>query len=595
MNDKEWYDFLAEIKAKNDIVDVISSYLPVRQKGRGFWALCPFHNDRNPSLSINREGQYYHCFVCGAGGDIFKFIQNYENCTFMEAAEILARRANVRMPSLDTETEKNIAKKKRVKDDCLDVCLFAARYYHSCLRKQENKFVSDYLAGRKITADMVKRFGFGYSDGWQGLVDALRRDGKNLDTAVKAGLLVRRDDGSYFDALAYRLIIPIFDINGSVIAFGGRTFSKNKDVAKYKNTSVTPIFDKSKTLYALNFAKKAKQNGNLEYLIVVEGYMDAIALHQTGFPQTVASMGTSLTVEQARQIKRLVPTVYICYDGDAAGQNATVRGLDILREQGLDVRVVTMPDGVDPDEYVADNGADGYRLLLSRAMPLTDYKLALAEKALKPKTDTKAAINEYRRKYASKALEILMPLSAVDRESYLPALSSATGMTTEFLRAQLINGTTDIAEDKVSVTDAVADVPQDAKAVAYILASKLNGYSFADDDFIYDGDDVLFNKVARLIEKTKSLGKEIKFGDIYMIEDVERYPSSLKMLLDVEFSGGDVDKKSYRDCMDLLQKNDLKTRLDTLKSRYSVVSDASEKRDILLEIAEITKKINSKA
>lgn len=596
MNDKEWYDFLAELKAKNDIVDVISSYLPVRQKGRGFWALCPFHNDRNPSLSINREGQYYHCFVCGAGGDIFRFIQNYENCTFMEAVEILAQRANVRMPQFNPEAEKNIAEKKRVKDSCFDVCLFAAKYYRACIKKPENKFAVDYLTGRNITGETIKRFGFGYSDSWEGLADALKREGKNLDTAVKAGLLVRRDDGSYFDALANRLIVPIFDVNGRVIAFGGRTFSKDKDVAKYKNTSVTPVFDKSKTLYALNFAKKAKQSGQLsDYLIIVEGYMDAIALHQAGFVQAVASMGTSLTVEQARQAKRLVSTVYICYDGDAAGQNATVRGLDILKEQGLDVRVVTMPDGVDPDEYVAQNGVEAYRLLLSKALPLVDYKLALAEKAFKPKSDSKSAINEYRRKYAAKALEILMPLSDVDRESYLPALSTATGMTVEFLRAQLMSGKIEVAESKETGVKPPQDVSQDDKAVAYVLASKLNNFSYADDGLTFNSDNVLFNKIFDMITNAKKEGKTVKFGDIYMLEDADSYSESLRVLQDVEFVDEDVDKKSYRDCVDILLKKDLKAKLEKLKNQYAITSDTTEKRNILMEIAEITKKINSKA
>ena len=586
---KIWTDFIFDLKSKNDIVDVISSYLQVVQKGKGYWTLCPFHNDRNPSMSINKEGQYYHCFVCNAGGDVINFVQNYESCTFMEAVEILAKRAHMEVPQTNNTLDDEISKKKQLKDDCASVCLFTAKFYNANLWQKEGQYAIDYLSKRGINKDTIKRFGLGLSNDWDSLCNAIKNNNLDMDTAVKAGLIVKKEDGKYFDSMANRLIVPIFDVNGKVIAFGGRTFSTDKNVAKYKNTSVTPLFDKSKTLYALNFAKKAKQQGNLDYLIIVEGYMDVIALHQAGFVQAVASMGTSLTEEQARQAKRLVTKVYICYDGDSAGQNATLRGLDILKKEGLDVRVVSMPYCVDPDEYVKKNGVDGFRKLLSQALPLIDYKLHVAKRDFYPKDETKSAIVEYRRKYANYAIEVLKPLSDVDRESYLPHVSSETKMSVDFLRKQFANAQ---IEEHVVVDDAQV-ISTELKAVAYILACKLNDYKFADDDFEYRSDNVLFNEIFDELKLAKQNGKKFKLGDVYRFDDLESHKESLQMIIDVKFADEIKDERAYVDCITLLKNKLVNLEIEELKAKYSSSVDDEEKRNIFIKINQkIKQKIN---
>lgn len=586
-----WSDFIFDLKAKSDIVDVISSYLQVVQKGKGYWALCPFHNDRNPSMSINKDGQYYHCFVCNAGGDVISFVQNYESCTFLEAVEILAKRARMEVPQFHSGIEKDIADKKRQKDECLDLCLFAAKFYNTNLWQKNGEYAVEYLKKRGLSRETIKRFGLGLSNDWDGLCNALQKENKNINTALKAGLVSRRDDGKYFDSMAQRLIVPIFDINGNVIAFGGRTFSADKNIAKYKNTSVTPLFDKSKTLYALNFAKKAKQHLNLDYLIIVEGYMDAIALHQAGFVQTVASMGTSLTEEQARQAKRLVKTVYICYDGDTAGRNATLRGLDILKKEGLEVRVVSMPEGVDPDEYVKQNGVEGFRKLLFKALPLIDYKLTVAKRSLRPKDESKSAINEYRRKFASQALEILKPLSEIDRESYLPSVSTETGMSVDFLRRQFSNESIQTQQQVAEVGQAVG---KELKAIAFVLACKLNGFSFAQDDFTFLGENLMFNTIFDMIKQSKLEGRTFRVGDIYRIEGFQDDNESMRILMETEFLGEDKDQKAYLDCIDMLKKLQLKRELKELTARYSSSDDIEQRRKIATQIELLMKKINAK-
>lgn len=583
-----WSDFIFDLKSKSDIVEVISSYLQVTQKGKGYWALCPFHNDRNPSMSINKEGQYYHCFVCNAGGDVITFVQNYESCTFMEAVEILAKRARMEVPQISSTPDKEIAERKRLKDECISTCLIAAKYYNAKLWQRGGEYALQYLKKRGLTPETIKRFGLGLSTDWDSLCDEFKS--KNIDMTIptKAGLIIRKEDGRYFDCMANRLIVPIFDVNGNVIAFGGRTFSTDKSVAKYKNTSVTPIFDKSKVLYALNFAKKAKQKGNLDYLIIVEGYMDVIALHQAGFTQAVASMGTSLTEEQARQAKRLTNNIYICYDGDSAGQNATLRGLDILKKEGLDVKIVSLPDGVDPDEYVKANGVEGFRKLLSTALPLIDYKLSMAKRALYPKEETKASILEYRRNYATRALEILRPLSEIDRESYLPTIVSETKMNVEFLRRQFSDAT---ISQEVVLDDGQA-VGQDLKAIANVLACKLYGYDFANDDFEYISEDLLFNEIFEALKQSKVSGRKMQVGDLYRLENAEIQKESLKLLVEISYDDDKRAKIAYEDCVNLLRKKQFQQKIAELKEKYSITEYDEERKHISREIMQLMYKMN---
>lgn len=303
-NDAVWNRFISELLDKNDIVDVISSYIDVKPKGRGYWALCPFHNDRNPSLSINREGQYFHCFVCGVGGNAIRFIMKYESCSFMEAVETLAKRAGLEVPDRSGGDDAAYERKKKERQIHYDVCREAARFYHASLMSEKGLAARKYLENRGIGLSAVRRFGMGYSPDWDSLNFYLKDKGFKTEDIHRAGVLnVTKNDRAY-DPLSGRIIVPIVNMAGNVVAFGGRIFN-GEDAAKYKNTVVTDIFDKSKNLFAINLAKKCKQEGRLKYVIIVEGYMDAISLYQAGFDMTVASMGTALTSEQARLVSRL--------------------------------------------------------------------------------------------------------------------------------------------------------------------------------------------------------------------------------------------------------------------------------------------------
>ena len=377
-------EFKRELKQKNDIVNVVSKYVQLERKGRYYWCRCPFHGEKTPSLCVNDIDNMFYCYGCHVGGDVIKFVMQIESQTFVEAIKTLAAWANMEVPEsfeLSGNGE-SIALAKKRKDRLVLLMKEAAKHYHDNLSKASAKSALEYMEKRQLSGAVGTRFGIGYADGYNGLPDYLKTKGFTNEEMIAVGV-VKEKDGRIYDPIANRLVFPIIDIYGNVIAFGGRTLEAHPNFAKYLNTAETELFNKRNTLYAVNYLKKQRQQGPIPYVIVVEGYMDTISLHKAGFTMTVASMGTALTQAQAKMIKRFADKVYICYDGDAAGQNATLRGLDILRENGLDVMVVQLPDKYDPDDVIKAYGKEGYQKLLDDALPLVEFKL----KYLKSKYD----------------------------------------------------------------------------------------------------------------------------------------------------------------------------------------------------------------
>ena len=380
-------EFLSLVKDKNDIVDVIGAYIKLERRGYNHWACCPFHHEKTPSFTINAVDKYYHCFGCGASGDVITFLKEYENVDFMQAVRILADRAGLEIPAFDERDSKELALKKQKKDRLHALMKDAARFYLNNLYSGSAKEHLAYLQKRGIAPSTMKKFGLGASLDFNSLPAYLRANGYTAEECLESGACAKSEDGRIYDAMGGRLIVPIIDSIGDVIAFGGRILKKS-DRAKYKNTRDTEIFDKSKNLFNINLIKKEKRAGAIPHIILVEGYMDVISLYQAGFHSVGASMGTSLTKDQARLIKRYTDNVLISYDGDSAGQNANLRGLDILKREGLKVRVVPLPDGLDPDDVIQKRGAEGYQQCLDKAMPLIDFRiLCLRRKYDVQKTD----------------------------------------------------------------------------------------------------------------------------------------------------------------------------------------------------------------
>ncbi|MDY2850612.1 MAG: DNA primase [Candidatus Borkfalkiaceae bacterium] len=419
--------FIELLKAKNDIVEVVSKYTPLEQKGENYWARCPLpgHSERTPSFCVNSYGQFFKCFGCGRGGNVINFIMETETLSFFEAVKFLSDRAGLELPDNVKEEKKNDEQYKK-KSTLLSILKDTALFYVANLRSGKATEHEKYIKKRGLSPSTITKFGIGASLDYDGLPGYLKSKGYRYEDMIAAGVVTEKEfngEKRYSDFEAKRLIFPIINAMGEVIAFGGRVLEKT-DFGKYKNTKETFLFVKNKTLYNINRIKKMRSKGAIPSVIMVEGYMDAISLSEAGFENVVASMGTSLTKEQARLLKRYTENVYISYDGDFAGQSANVRGLEILKNEGLNVKVITLPDGLDPDDLIKKSGAEAYQKLIEEALPLIDYKLKILYDKYMDKTD------EGKRKYVSEAIKVIetVPLES-EREDLVKKVSAQTKIT----------------------------------------------------------------------------------------------------------------------------------------------------------------------
>ncbi|MBK1812853.1 DNA primase [Clostridium sp. YIM B02505] len=411
-------ELLEKIKEQNDIVDVISESVRLKRAGRNYTGLCPFHSEKTPSFSVTQEKQIYKCFGCGEAGNVITFVMKTRNLSYFDAARFLAERANIPL-----ESESPGKSKINWKKDLLHkINTEAARYFFSNL--QNVKMPKEYFLRRGITENTIKKFGLGYSaDSWNSLLNFLKKKGYKEDVIIESGLAVKSEKGRVYDRFRNRVMFPVFDYKGKVIGFGGRVLDDSKP--KYLNSPETLVFQKGTNLYGLNFA--IKKGIPERYFIMVEGYMDCISLHQYGITNVVASLGTALTTGQARLLKRYADRVIISYDADIAGQNATIRGLEILRSAGFDVRVLTVPQGKDPDEYIRSNGREAFLRLIDSAQPLIEYRLFRAREGINFND------NEEIIKYGERVTEIIADLNPVEKDVYVKKIAEETGLREQSL------------------------------------------------------------------------------------------------------------------------------------------------------------------
>ncbi len=418
--------FLSELKMRCDITDVVSSYVNLKRRGRNMVGLCPFHSEKTPSFNIYPENGSFFCFGCGVGGDVITFIMKIENLDYIEAVKLLANRAGMSMP--EDSYDDGISK---LKGRILEANREAARFFHSKLMSDEGKTAQEYLIGRALSKQTVVRFGLGYAPANRyALCDHLRKKGFKDEEVVAANLAFKRSSGKgIVDRFSDRVMFPIIDLRGNVIAFGGRILTDQKP--KYLNTSDTLVFKKSSNLFSLNNAK----NTGLRTLILCEGYMDVIALNAAGFHNAVATLGTALTAEQALLMKRYADEVIICYDADEAGQKATAKAIDILRNAGLIIRVLNIPDGKDPDEFIRKNGERGqaaFKNLLESSGDDVEYRLTkLRQRHDFNRADSKA-------NYLKEAVNIIANLdSAIEQDIYSSKLSEEMGVRKDSIVEEL--------------------------------------------------------------------------------------------------------------------------------------------------------------
>ena len=415
--------FLDELVARCDIYDVVSRYVPLKKSGANYFGVCPFHNEKTPSFSVSRDKQIYHCFGCGAGGGVINFIMRIENMTFPEAVRHLADLVGMEVPE-ESGRDQFRARRQRLTDLATD----AARYYVAMLYGPQGQAGREYLLGRGRRPAPLKHVGLGFApEGWDGLIRAMTAKGYTKSELMECGLVVQNQSGGVYDRFRNRVMFPIIDIRGKVIAFGGRVMDNS--TPKYLNSSDTPIFNKSRNLFAMNFAKKTKRN----YFLLAEGYMDVIALHQAGFDCAVASLGTSLTEEQARLMAaRGKEEVVICYDSDEAGKKAAQRAIDILGRSGLKVRVLRMNGAKDPDEYIRKNGPEAFENLLRRSYTDIEYRLA----DIRGRYDLEEA--EGRVEYLQEAARYLATVpSEVEREIFGRTVAKEAGVSEQAMLAEV--------------------------------------------------------------------------------------------------------------------------------------------------------------
>ena len=364
-------DIIEEVRSKNDIVDVISQYVRLTRRGSSYFGLCPFHNEKTPSFSVTPSKQMYYCFGCGAGGNVYNFVMEYENYSFGEALSHLAERAGVELPRIEYSKEARAKAEKRA--TLLEINKKAAQYFYYQLRRDNGKNAHDYLTGRGLSEETIQKFGLGYSDKYSDdLYKYLKSRNYSDELLRESGLFNVDERQGMYDKFWNRVIFPIMDVNNRVIGFGGRVMGDGKP--KYLNSPETQIFDKSRNLYGLNIARTTRKN----YLILCEGYMDVISMHQAGFTNAVASLGTALTSGHASLVKRYTKEVLLLYDSDEAGVKAALRAIPILREAGVNSRVVNLRPHKDPDEFIKAEGAEAFEKRLEAATDSFMFRVSIA-------------------------------------------------------------------------------------------------------------------------------------------------------------------------------------------------------------------------
>ncbi len=595
MRSSAFEEFKQLLKDKNDIVEVIGSYIKLERRGYQYWACCPFHHEKTPSFAINAADKYYHCFGCHASGDVITFIKEYENVDFMQAVQILAARVGLEVPAYDDRAAEEAAAKKKKRDRLSSLMRLSARFYLKNLYSGRAEEHVDYLIKRGIQPSVMKKFGLGASLDFHGLPSYLLANGYTAEECVESGACSRTEEGRLIDAEGGRLIIPIINHMDEVVAFGGRVM-KPTDRAKYKNTRETLLFNKSKNLFNINLVKKEKRAGALPSLIMVEGYMDAISLYQAGFRNVVASMGTSLTKEQARLAKRYTDTVFISYDGDFAGQSANLRGLDILKDEGIKVRVVPMPEGMDPDDVVQKQGREGYQKCLDAVMPLIDFRLL----AVQRKYDLSDPYGK--RDFVREALDVIREAeSATEREELLQRISCLSGISRQALERDLEQGSSKPAKAKEPVSEGASARKRDiadgeTRAARFILAACLLSKPYALDCDLGERDfsDPEHRVIAEYIINGRKEGR-VHAGGLFELMDPD---GELAEVLNLDF-GDNLDgpqaARYFADCLALIDNKTLSERIVAERQRYESAQTDEERVEILRRIDEYTKRLKKQS
>ncbi|MCL2846939.1 MAG: DNA primase [Firmicutes bacterium] len=584
-------EFIDEVKLANNIVGVASRYMPLKQKGRQHWACCPFHSEKTPSFAINDTQQFYKCFGCGAAGNVISLVKQLESVDFMGAIELLAKWANLTMPKLAADPD--YAKRKEKKERMFEMVECARAYYCETLYRPIGRDALNYLHGRGITDELIKTFNIGLSHDWDALIGYMRKKGYRDEELIEAGIAAKSErSGRIYDAMAERITFAIFDVYGSCIGFTGRTLSDKADIAKYRNTAQTMLFDKSAIAYGIDVLKKNKQSNFVESLIVVEGNVDVITMVGAGFINTVACMGTALTQFHARVYKRFAQNILLLFDGDNAGQRAAMRAVDILDAEGLSVKVIELPPDTDPDTFVTKHGKLAMAGLIQDAKPMMDFKLDHLE------SESDLSDNAGRTKYLDAATEMLKPLANQPQlELYIPKVAKLATVSYEAVERKVNQAPPKTKEPSLEPPPPERISNKYTAALDFILWAAVTDQPYATTEtlltlHIQNG---ILNRILQNVMARRERGSRVNvgmlLGELGEI-DHEEESDKLRAIAGMDFTHMDTrgQTEHFAKCVATINETLIKKQTDDLMEKFRQTDDSLQRMEILQQIETLKKK-----
>lgn len=588
-------EILNEVRENSDIVEVISQYVHLKRSGRNYFGLCPFHNEKSPSFSVSPDKQIFHCFGCGVGGNVFTFISKIEGIGFKEAIENLADRAGIVLPK---STNNEDSKREELKSKVYKVNNFTADYYHKRLYKPESKAGQEYVKQRKLTNETLESYNLGFSGNYDELYKVLRKEGFNDEEILESGLVKKNEHGQYVDFYRDRFMIPILDVRNRVIAFGGRVLGDAKRF-KYLNSPENIVYSKGKHLFGLNVAKRYDH----KKLLIVEGYMDAISLHQRGITNVVAALGTALTTNQGWLLRRNAEQVILGFDADGAGQNAIMRAMEVMQNMGCDMRVLQMTGAKDPDEFIIKYGSARFQKLMNEAISLLEFRVKVLEQNL----DLEVAGDKI--KFLNEIAKLLAKIdNTIEREIYIEKLSKGYNISKEAIfgqvnKLQYSNRTQTsnlekskpvvIHKKETNVDNNVSDeIIKRENTIISILINNPENFQMIKkhmlpEDFKYD----LNNKIVKaLYEELEKEDSNISLVlDKIENEEIKNHLTAI-MAEDYGISDSN-DTKAIEDILKKYEREKLEKRRDELISLSSKETNTEKRKELGKELNDIILKL----
>jgi len=592
----EWLD---NLKNRCDIVDIVSRFVPLKKNGREYVGCCPFHHERTPSFMVYSETQSYHCFGCKESGDVIQFVKKYENLSFVDAVENLANMVGIPLPEKEDYNAKEVEEHKQKRRAILDCLRQSAKFYFANLRSNTAQalLAREYVEKRQLQQATLTRFGVGCSLDYLSLPQFLLNKGFSEQTILDSGVATKGKDGNLIDFFAKRLMFPIIDKDGEVIGFSGRLLEK-KDLAKYKNTPATSVFNKSEVIFGINLLKKyrdecrAKGNYNgIERIIIVEGQIDVMMMHQFGFTTSVACLGTAFTPLHARRLKQFSENVVLLLDGDEAGQKAANKSIDILRRGAINVTAVRLPDGMDPDEFLRSKGKEEMQKLLDSAVEGIKFKIQTLANNFDLTEPSECA------KFVHESLLVLKELdSDSERDSYLSVVHHFSSTPIEVLRMELksLKDETPKSTDENDVVK-VEEIKKDGYTLAdiFVLASILNHKAYIKDVdinslvFFDDG----LNKAYDYIKNSLSSNVIPTVGGLYSVVDVNDSTPLLREVVQFEFLPDPFPELTFASCVLRNKERAIKKEKDDAQSKCAKATDSAIRDSEMRKVIELTKKL----